>query len=124
MRAFLIFLLLASTAAAQGRHPGAHSGPDHWYDARCCALNDCEPVAYGAVTFEPEGVRVRIEPGQHKMYSPYEMDALDALIPYDDERILNSQDGEHHVCLRGAGDWVSPTPDDDRILCVYISLSS
>ena len=89
--------LIASVSAAS-----AHS----WYDADCCNLQDCEPIARSTVTLIPGfGYEVTLRPGEHFKVTEGEP-AVTRRFTFEEAR--PSADADFHACVFG-----------QRILCLY-----
>lgn len=111
MRTILTAIL---TTVIVSNHVFAHS----WYDPACCSDRDCAPVHHSRITLTDAGVRVQLDPGDH----PFVYSSLDVVIPYDDPRVRNSQDVDHHACVAPAlADPSAETVTEPRVLCVYIA---
>lgn len=105
---------LGAAAYLTLKEAGAHDAPSGWaYDAACCNMTDCQPVATESVTETRDGYLVSLAPGEHKN-AP---EGFSALVPYRNEdgtlnnRIRISGDSEFHVCI-------APYPKP-RLLCLY-----
>jgi len=107
MRLAAFLIALAAPVAAQD-----HTGPGHWYDLSCCALNDCAPVSMAHVSMTDAGYRLTLGPGDHKMVTSY----VDEVIPYADARV--SKDGDFHACIRGSK--IDEPESAQGVICLYV----
>lgn len=98
-RLLSLALILAGPAAAHD-----------WYDPTCCSGRDCAPVPITSVRPVASGFQVDILRDDHPLASH----DIHTTIPYGDERIIWSQDGEYHACL-GRGRY-----GEMAIICLYV----
>jgi hypothetical protein len=73
-------------------------GPDGWkYPLSCCHgdsnTGDCQMIPYQAVTETPDGFRVVLNPGDHRLVSTQQS----FRIPYG--QAIPSGDRNYHICL-------------------------
>jgi hypothetical protein len=102
----LAVALLVSACAVEAH---AHD----FYSSQCChgtdRGGDCEPLPFDAVTEKADGWRVDFIGKQGEVHE---------FVGRDDSRVLDSQDGRYHVCLRSAQ--YAP----ERIRCFYKAVNS
>lgn len=124
-----LFCLAASSLLSMAQAAWAHSASslsglmyDWEYDGLCCGGDDCVPVPASAIIEEPEGIRVKLAPGQH----PKAPNGLEELVPYDvyfgtsldPQRVIRNapQGVDGHICIYGS------TQSDGvfrRVRCIY-----
>lgn len=94
----LMALLLWSTTPSN-----AHDAPAGWaYGQDCCSTTDCAPATKAV----------------HATDGGWKVDETGDIIPYNDNAIRDSKDGEFHVCKFFA-------PRNGRVLrCLYVPPSS
>ena len=99
----LAMVVWLKTAGAEDlpRGLGHTTGIDHFYDASCCDLRDCEPVEAGAIVPEPGGFRI------HYLTSAGR--EANGFLTFGSSGIRISKDGREHACAVGA-----------LAVCVYI----
>lgn len=97
MTKWLIFFLLIG-APAWGQEMHDPNDPGHWYSTKCCNLRDCAPVKMKTVQSTPNGYLVTLSPEDHFTLIPRGRTLVE-LIPYDDDKIKPSQDGDYHACV-------------------------
>lgn len=104
-------MLRVSVVALALLFAGPASAHD-WYSNQCChgtdRGGDCEPLPFDAVTERSNGWRVDFIGKQGEVHE---------FVGRDDPRVLDSQDGRYHVCLRHVG-------IPERIRCFYKAVNS
>lgn len=83
-----------------------------WYSPACCSGKDCAPIARATITATNEGYRITLGTADHPMVAG---DPVDEIVPYD--RVLPSEDGEFHACVRPPVPLAMSTYA--RIICLY-----
>lgn len=104
-------LLLPTPAWPHQATPTA-AQPQGWaYPWACCSGNDCAHIAAHHVETKADGYHVSVAPGEHQMVKQ----AVTFVIPYGDQKIRMSPDGEYHLCLRQGGTSAALS----RVICFF-----
>lgn len=77
----------------------AHEAPSGWtYPKACCSEMDCRAVSAEAVKERPQGYIIAL---------------TGEIVPYSDDRLKDSPDGEYHWCSAGGS-------DSGRTICLFV----
>lgn len=92
--------------------------PMGWnYGWECCSAKDCAQAPAKGVTEGPNGVTVRLEPGEHPML----LWPVEITIPYGDPALkYESKDGLYHVCHDRQFIKPDGSHHTGRVICVYL----
>ena len=104
MRSLLACVLIAFAPGAL-----AHDAASGWaYDPFCCngdsETGDCQMIPSKSVKMTPNGYRVTLVPGDHRLVTRYHV----FLLPLT--KAMHSGDGDYHLCL---------FPNEDTPRCFY-----
>ncbi|WP_112437112.1 MULTISPECIES: hypothetical protein [unclassified Rhizobium] len=114
MRSILVVVMIAFSSCVQ--IPGvqtsgaqAHDAPSGWaYEPYCCngdnETGDCQMIPPKSVAITPNGYRVTLLPGDHRLVTHAHV----FLLPMG--RAMKSGDGDYHLCL---------FPNEDTPRCFY-----
>ena len=100
--------------SSSGSHP-----PEWKYPWACCSGNDCAKIEGSAVKQTPDGYEVTLNPGDHPMITEATGTKV-YVIPYNDERVKVSPDGDYHICIRSATTVnADPAKGPLTVICFY-----
>jgi len=104
MRSILTCVMIAYASFAT-----AHDAATGWsYDPYCCNGNaehgDCQMIPSKTVAITPDGYRVTLRPGDHRLVTRSHV----FLLPMT--RAMHSGDSDYHICL---------FPNEDTPRCFY-----
>lgn len=118
--AFLAFAAFLFWAGQAHPHMAAATpqAPLGWsYGWECCSQKDCAQAPAKAVTEGPNGVTVRLEPGEHPML----LWPVEITIPYGSPSLkYESKDGLYHVCHDRQFIKPDGSHHTGRVICVYL----